>query len=52
MAEERNVIKDILSIYARLVSLGRYGRTKRMHLGIPPESISEIYTSDPWVGQL
>ena len=47
-----NELDGVGILNARLVSLGRYGRTKRIHLGIPPESISEIYTSDPWVGQL
>jgi cell division control protein 6 len=44
---------DLLGlINARLVSLGRYGRTKKVRLGVPPTLIAEIYEDDPWINPL
>lgn len=37
---------------SRLVSLGRYGRTKKIRLGIPIPVIEEVYSNDPWTVQL
>ncbi|MCJ7632478.1 orc1/cdc6 family replication initiation protein [Candidatus Bathyarchaeota archaeon] len=44
---------DVLGLLnTQLMSLGRYGRTKRISLGIPAESIKEIYADDPWISPL
>ncbi len=37
---------------SRLVSLGRYGRTKKVSLGIPRGIVRKVYSEDDWVGQL
>lgn len=37
---------------ARIVSLGRYGRTKKVRLGVARSAIREVYSEDAWVGQL
>ncbi len=36
----------------RVVSLGRYGRTKKIRLGIPRNLISDVFASDDRFGQL
>jgi len=44
---------DVLGLLnTQLVSLGRYGRTKRISLGIPPEFVRQVYGDDPWVSPL
>jgi cell division control protein 6 len=44
---------DVLGLLnTKLMSLGRYGRTKRISLGIPAESIKQIYADDPWISPL
>jgi cell division control protein 6 len=44
---------DVLGLLnARLVNLGRYGRTKRIRLGIPNSTIVEVYENDPWINPL
>ena len=37
---------------SKVVSLGRYGRTKKIRLGVPISVIREIYSDDPWAIQL
>lgn len=37
---------------ARVVSLGRYGRTKKIRLVIPKSVISNVFSSDPRVNQI
>ncbi len=37
---------------SRIVSLGRYGRTKKVSLGIPRGVVRNVYSEDHWVGQL
>ena len=37
---------------SRVVSLGRYGRTKKVSLGIPRGVVRNVYSEDDWVGQL
>ena len=37
---------------SKVVSLGRFGRTKKTRLGIPISTIREIYSDDPWTVQL
>lgn len=44
---------DIMGILnARVVSFGRYGRTKKIRLGIPAKTLIEVYTEDNLVGRL
>jgi cell division control protein 6 len=44
---------DIMGILnARVVSFGRYGRTKKIRLGIPAKTLIEVYTEDKLVGRL
>jgi len=44
---------DVLGILnARVVSFGRYGRTKKIRLGIPERVIMEILSEDELVGKL
>ena len=35
-----------------VVSRGRYGRTKKIRLGVPVSTIREVYADDPWTVQL
>jgi len=37
---------------SRVVSLGRYGRTKKVRLGIPRGVVRNVYFEDNWFGQL
>jgi cell division control protein 6 len=44
---------DIMGVLnARLVSLGRYGRTKKIRLGLANSTIIEAYSDDPWIKNL
>lgn len=44
---------DIMGILnARVVSLGRYGRTKRIRLGIPPKVLLDIFSDEALVSRL
>ena len=44
---------DVLGLLStQLVSLGRYGRTKRISLGISPEFIRQVYSDDAWISPL
>lgn len=44
---------DVLGLLAtKLVSLGRYGRTKKISLGIPGELVKQSYEEDPWISPL
>ncbi len=44
---------DVVGILnARLVNLGRYGRTKKIRLGISNDSVKEVYSIDSWIGSL
>jgi cell division control protein 6 len=44
---------DIMGILnARIVSFGRYGRTKKVRLGISPRTLIELYSEDPLVSKL
>jgi cell division control protein 6 len=44
---------DVLGLLAtKLVSLGRYGRTKKINLGIPGELVKQCYEEDPWISPL
>ena len=44
---------DIMGLLnVRVVSFGRYGRTKRIRLGVPNNIILEVLSSDDIVGQL
>ncbi len=44
---------DLLGLVnARLVNLGRYGRTKKVSLGVPLTLLAEIYEDDPWINPL
>lgn len=44
---------DVIGVLnARVVSLGRYGRTKKVSLGVSRSVIKEVYSEDSWVGQL
>ena len=44
---------DVMGILnARLVSFGRYGRTKKIRVGISPRVISETYAEDNLTGRL
>jgi cell division control protein 6 len=44
---------DLLGLVnARLVNLGRYGRTKKISLGVPLALVAEIYEDDPWINPL
>ncbi len=44
---------DLLGLVsARLVNLGRYGRTKKVSLGVSLTFLAEIYHDDPWITPL
>jgi len=44
---------DVLGLLnTRLVNLGRYGRTKRIRLGVPSTLIKQVYEEDPWINPL
>jgi cell division control protein 6 len=44
---------DVMGILnARVVSFGRYGRTKKIRLGVSPRVIVETYSEDTFVGRL
>ena len=44
---------DVLGLLnTQLVSLGRYGRTKKIRLGIPSEVVRQVYADDPWISPL
>lgn len=44
---------DIMGILnARVVSLGRYGRTKKIRLGISPKTLSDIFTEEALMSRL
>lgn len=44
---------DLMGILnARVVSFGRYGRTKKIRLGVSPRVIAETYSEDTLVGRL
>jgi cell division control protein 6 len=44
---------DVIGVLnTRVVSLGRYGRTKRVRLGVPRSVIKAVFTDDNWVGRL
>jgi cell division control protein 6 len=44
---------DLMGILnARLVSLGRYGRTKKIRLSLANSTILEAYSDDPWIKTL
>jgi cell division control protein 6 len=44
---------DVLGILnARVVSFGRYGRTKKIRVGVSPRVISDTYTEDNLAGRL
>jgi cell division control protein 6 len=44
---------DVLGLLnTHLVNLGRYGRTKRITLGIPVDFIRQVYDDDPWISPL
>jgi len=44
---------DLLGlINARIVSLGRYGRTKKVRLAVPHLLVAEMYRDDPWINPL
>lgn len=44
---------DVLGLLnTQIVSLGRYGRTKKISLGIPDESIKQVYRDDSWISPL
>lgn len=47
-----NELEVLGLLNTRLVSLGRYGRTKRINLGIPAESIRQVYSDDSWISPL
>ena len=37
---------------SRVVSLGRYGRTKKIRLGVSVSVVKEVFFDDPWTVQL
>lgn len=44
---------DIMGILnARVVSFGRYGRTKKIRLGVGPKTVAEVLAEDSLVGRL
>ena len=44
---------DIMGVLnARLVSLGRYGRTKKIRLSLSNSTITKAYSEDPWIKTL
>jgi len=44
---------DVMGILnARVVSFGRYGRTKKIRLGVSPRVVSDTYSEDNLVGRL
>jgi cell division control protein 6 len=44
---------DVIGVLnTRVVSLGRYGRTKRVRLGVPRSVIKAVFTDDTWVGRV
>jgi cell division control protein 6 len=44
---------DIMGVFnARLVSLGRYGRTKKIRLSLTNSTIIAAYSEDPWLKNL
>lgn len=44
---------DILGILnARVVSFGRYGRTKKVSLCVPRSTIRQVFLEDGWIGRL
>jgi len=47
-----NELEVLGLLNTQLVSLGRYGRTKRISLGIPHESLKQVYNDDAWIGPL
>jgi cell division control protein 6 len=47
-----NELEVLGLLNTRLVSLGRYGRTKRINLGIPAEFIRQVYSDDSWISPL
>ena len=44
---------DVMGVLnTRLVSLGRYGRTKKIRLCLPNSTITGAYSEDPWINPL
>ena len=37
---------------SKVVSLGRYGRTKKIRLALATSVIHDVYSDDPWMNQL
>lgn len=37
---------------SKIVSLGRYGRTKKIRLDVPMSGVKDVYSDDPWTVQL
>jgi cell division control protein 6 len=48
LINELNII-NILN--TKVISLGRYGRTKKILLKIPQNSVKEVYSKDPWISK-
>lgn len=44
---------DIIGLLnARVVNLGRYGRTKKVRLGVPHSIIKDVFSEDVWLNQV
>jgi len=44
---------DVMGLLnARVVSLGRYGRTKKVSLGVPSAKVRDVYSEDSWIGHI
>ncbi len=47
-----NELDGVGLLNARVVNLGRYGRTKRVRLGVSRDVVRDVYREDSWVGGL
>ena len=47
-----NELEVLGLLNTQLVNLGRYGRTKRINLGIPAEFVRQLYSDDSWISPL
>lgn len=47
-----NELDTIGILNTKVVSLGRYGRTKRVEISVPRSLIKGVYAEDDWVSRL
>lgn len=47
-----NELDTIGILNTKVVSLGRYGRTKKIEISVPRSLVRGVYSEDNWVGKL